>query len=164
MSDMSQELGQQQQQQQQSSNPPGAGPGGRKPELRGTPPPMIPPPGGNGRMGTGPSSVSGNWNGNNHLGDGQTLPSPASPLVGHVIHKPNHMRNGVDGGGLIPYSQQRLASGHQNPPPDTRDNYRGPLNPPYPNNPSNDQRFHPYHRPPPPNHHSTDHDLRPEWR
>ena len=48
----------------------------------------------NGRMGSGLQSVSGNWNGNNHLSEGSLFQQHQSvlppPLMGHVIHNPGN--------------------------------------------------------------------------
>lgn len=139
-------------QQQQPPNTPGSGGPGPISDPRGGPP-LVP---GNGRMGTGPppaSSVSGNWNGNNHLGDRQPHETPPS-LVGHMIHEPNHMTNGFP-----PFPHQKPLVRHYDPPHDNRDgNHRGPPKPPHPYNP-NSERYHPYNRPP--NHNG---DLRSGWR
>lgn len=92
------------------------------------------------RMGTGPSP-SGNWNGNNHLGDGQQPQDALPTMAGHVVQEPSYQG----------YPQKT----HQNRQQNGVGHYRG-----HPNH-SHSERYTPYHRPPLPNHNS---DPRSNWR
>ena len=99
-----------------------------------------------GRMGNGPSS-SGNWNGNNHLGNGQQPQDALSSVAGHMTHEPSYQG--------YPHPQQKP---HQNTQHNGVGHYRGPQHP----NHSHSERYAPYHRPPLPNHNHPD--PRSTWR
>ena len=151
---------QQQQQQQRGQLPPPASSGGWGPE-RG--PPTSSP--GNGRMGNR-QSVSGNWNGNNHISDRQGTPPPsliAAPPPGHMTHEPDHMGSSISGSAPGPYhpsgpQQQQIG---QFDLPHQHNNHRGlPLRHPLPSSTSN-ERYQPYPRLPT-NHHKPDPRL--GWR
>ena len=128
---------------QQQPPPPNPPAGGRPPDHRGAPPNNA---SSNGpRTGTGPGGppVSGNWNGNNHMGDGKTL--DASATTNHVYHEPNHTPGAVNGYHHHPHppsSQKPLTSGAG----------RGRMDPPHSGGPMKSaphhNSYHPYHRPP----------------